>query len=479
MYPTFFGNYANAFQVAANQSTEADLEKNDLQIGKGTVSNTASSVDFSGMVHAMGLAHLVFSPKSVAMARLLKSDGTTLRDISTTTIYAVESFTPSGYKLANSTNSSNAELHNYLCIGNPHTGLTFTPDASSTFTWSNNSTSLKSNDVTDMNITSAKQYKYRSTSMNAYGYTGNVQTFTATSSTLYLMECWGASGSDDPYGKGAIPGKGGYVAGTISFNNNTPLYIYVGGQGTSLYNHDAYTNAGGWNGGGFSTANTSLTVGGGGGGSTDIRIIKHSDANGWSGTASLRSRIFVAGGGGGCESPQGVNENGGNAGGLIGASTPISSNFAGDNNGATGGTQTSGGIAASHLTETANFMNEISSGVVDPYGHFGYASQVSPSGYTWWSGGAGGGWYGGANGHGRGGAGGSSFISGMTECVAITSDGTQTSGVTTMTINGTTYSFSSPIMKGGGESMPKHDGTSGTMTGNYGNGYAIITQLSY
>ena len=464
----FFGNYTNIFQITDNQSSATDLEKNDLQVGMGTADNTASKVEFSSMEHSMGLAHVKFLETSVVAARLFNSSGTKLRDVGTATVYACETFTPNSYS---------ASSHNFLRIGKPGS-ISFAPSSSSTFTWDKNSVALTANTASTLNVTCSKEYKYRGVPTN-FDYTGSMQNYSAVAGT-YLLECWGASGSDDPYGKGAVPGNGGYVAGCITFGSNTSLYIYVGGKGTSLYNHDSMTNSGGWNGGGFATAYSSNEVGGGGGGSTDIRIIKHSDSNGWSGTASLRSRIIVGGGGGGCESPYDTKENGGNAGGLIGNASPRNSEYNLDIYVGTGGTQTSGGTGSDHVTkETNEFATKVSRGVVDPYGHFGYASQVKPSEYAWWSGGAGGGWYGGANGFGTGGAGGSSFISGMTGCVAITADGKQTSGVSTMTINGKTYTFTSPVMKGGGESMPKHDGTSRTMTGNYGNGYAIITQLSY
>ena len=463
--------------MAANQSTANDLEKNDLQVGMGTADNTGSSVEFSSMEHSMGIVNLTLGSKTVPSTRVFKPGSTSEKLFDrapTTSITATSNFTAS--VASNSTNSYKKSTGIYLLVGKPSTTVTFTGNSSEKYTW--NATYIFSKNTGEIKtVTPSREYD------NAgwgFDYTGAVQTFTAPTTGTYKLECWGASGSDDPYGKGAIPGKGGYVAGCITFSSNTSLYIYVGGKGTSLYNHDSMTNSGGWNGGGFATANSSITVGGGGGGSTDIRIIKHSDSTGWSGTASLRSRIIVAGGGGGCQCPKDTKENGGNAGGLVGDAAPYSSDFPEDNNTGTGGSQTSGGTPAYFVTnEDHAYIDQISRGVVDPYGHFGYASQVKPTEYTWWSGGCGSGWYGGSNAHGHGGSGGSSFISGMTGCVAITADGKQTSGVSTMTINGKTYSFTSPVMKGGGESMPKHDGTSATMTGNYGNGYAIITQLSY
>ena len=121
---------------------------------------------------------------------------------------------------------------------------------------------------------------------------------------IYRIELWGAQGGDSRYqNKPTIRpdsgGKGGYVKGTIEFQQKTKLYLYIGGKGEDQKYTDRTQSKGGYNGGGkggvdsFDTRNPES--GAGGGGSTDLRIIKGDDQE------SLESRIIVAaGGGGGC-----------------------------------------------------------------------------------------------------------------------------------------------------------------------------------
>ena len=91
-----------------------------------------------------------------------------------------------------------------------------------------------------------------------YAYTGAAQTVVLPPGR-YRLECWGAQGgyrSNTAYG-----GKGGYSVGELTLNEETTLYVQVGGSGNTG------KTSGGYNGGGKrSTYN-------GGGGGTDIRII--------------------------------------------------------------------------------------------------------------------------------------------------------------------------------------------------------------
>ena len=57
-------------------------------------------------------------------------------------------------------------------------------------------------------------------------YTGNVQEFIVPVSGYYKLECHGA---------GTSYSMGGYAEGTIYFEKNEKLYIYVGGQ-TNVFN---------------------------------------------------------------------------------------------------------------------------------------------------------------------------------------------------------------------------------------------------
>ena len=293
-----------------------------------------------------------------------------------------------------------------------------------------------------------------------YAYTGTGGSrFNSPFDGNYKFETWGA---------GTETAGGAYTSGTMTIEKGKTLFVYVGGQqinstanvvfnsGTkNVYYSNDYKA--------FRAQSSS--------GSTDIRI---SEGN-WNDPGSLRSRIMVAAGAGSnCG-----NNCGGPGGGLLGydGKTNESTGTAGK-----GASQTAGG-------QSGNASN----------GSFGIGAQSVPGGSTDWAGSGGGGWYGGGAGfaydlYSCGGSG-SSYISGHTGCVAITSlsSSTPKSGCSSGTTNNscsvspTNYKFTDTIMidgagykwtnvKGEQTGMPTHDGKS-TMTGNEGYGYAKITYL--
>ena len=70
-----------------------------------------------------------------------------------------------------------------------------------------------------------------------YDYTGEYQTFTAPESTWYKIELWGARGGQGRTNwtlkqKG---GAGAYTSGEIYLEKGTKLYVYVGGNGISVF----------------------------------------------------------------------------------------------------------------------------------------------------------------------------------------------------------------------------------------------------
>jgi hypothetical protein len=157
-----------------------------------------------------------------------------------------------------------------------------------------------------------------------FAYTGSAQNITLPKGN-YKLEVWGAQGGDSSnimYG-----GKGGYSYGNITLNQQTLIYIYVGGKGTSHTTiNSSGKHDGGFNGGGSSYTSYSSTNGtrSAGGGATDIRI--NND--------SLYARVIVAGGGGGSYYyKSGQAADGGYAGGENG----------GDGLVGKGGTQNAGG----------------------------------------------------------------------------------------------------------------------------------------
>lgn len=258
-------------------------------------------------------------------------------------------------------------------------------------------------------------------------YSGSSVSVTLPKGTFQL-ECWGAEGG---YGySSAISytgGKGGYSIGSITFDEDSSLNIYVGGQGTAgSTTQDIKT--GGWNGGGSSGYNR----GGSGGGGTDIRI---------DGT-ELTDRIIVAGGGGGGCYYSGYH------GGAGGGESGVDGNGYSPSYRAKAGTQSAGGLAGGYSSNT---------GAAGSLGQGGNANTTS-SNYNR-SGGGGGGYYGGGGGGYRssssyyyygcsGGGGGSGYV-----------DSTLTDAVT--------YA--------GNTSFTDPDGT--TVTGHSGAGYARITVI--
>jgi hypothetical protein len=222
----------------------------------------------------------------------------------------------------------------------------------------------------------------------------------------------------------------------------------------------------------------------------------------WDNAASLNSRILVAGGGGGSGfDPNGARtSNGGAAGGLTGyEGAPI--NTTGTIRSGKGGTQTGGGAG-------------VSSGAYSTQpGSFGKGSAT----YGNNPGGGGSGYYGGSGAirtgdvGSAGGGGGSSFISGMTNCVAINpavnttnnprtkdtgttntqalnyhdtlfgtsptwSDGDEIEFTNWSMVDGQGYQWNTGAKAGSATGMPNHANNS-TMTGNTGHGYARITLL--
>ena len=218
-----------------------------------------------------------------------------------------------------------------------------------------------------------------------YLHTGGVQPINLPAGE-YKLECWGAEGGSYSTYTG---GKGGYSAGTLTLNEPTWIYIYVGGKGQTPSATGLLT--GGFNGGGAAYSSTSSRLNASGGGASDIRL----------GQNSIYTRVIVAGGGGGAGSySSSRNGNGGYGGGTSGGSgsTTYSSYNAG-----TGGTQT--GVGTSYYGTTAN-STTASHGQVASFGQGGGAISTTTAQIS----GAGGGWYGGGYARYAGAGGGSGYI---------------------------------------------------------------------
>ena len=428
--PTFFGNYSNT--PSADQSTSLSaLTNNDLQIGVGTVDNTGSNVNFAAanMKHVNGLAVVNLNAKTVPQTYYY--DGNTgkassVRAASTTTatVWPSVNFSSSTKPYSTSNTSS---LKRYLAIVKPNTATTISTTATSGCEAWSLSYNVSRNTFSSQSETSSRPGYYLGW---VYSYTGAVQTFTAPENANYKLEVWGARGGFTIWAAAYEPGYGGYSVGQMSISRNQILYVCIGGIGTS--NSGVSGGVGGYNGGGKGgNCNLSIYQGGsGGGGCSHIATSNYGELVNYN-PDHLDDVLIVAGGGGG---------------GLYSGST-----LKGDGGGISG-------INAIGLSEHISYGGSSSNYYKigkGKDGSNGTGSDCSSEG----NGGGGGGYYGGLtympassdeNYNNTNGGGGSGFLS------------PKLSGASTIAGN---TSFTSP--------------SGGTETGHTGNGYAIITQVSY
>ena len=307
-----------------------------------------------------------------------------------------------------------------------------------------------------------------------FSYIGKEQEFIVPYDGKYNIELWGASGANWSTNDSYLGGKGAYTSGNIELKKDTILYIYVGEEGKdwSVNRPFGQYSFNGGSGGSYTCYNYyngRSAMNHYGGSATDIRLVNGN----WDNNTSLNSRIMVSSGGGGA----GQYSNGGAGGGLTGYGTTS----------ATGATQTEGGGPSK-----------------GSFGKGGYPINMATICNNSNRHGASSGYYGGGvsnitspNQDGmHGGGSGSSFISGHTGCVAITSEQDQTPkvGCTTGTTNNTcSIHYSNKVftntkiidgsgynwtnIKGEYTQMPSPDGKN-TIIGNIGNGYAKITLLN-
>ena len=322
-----------------------------------------------------------------------------------------------------------------------------------------------------------------------FDYTGDYQIFTVPYSGTYKIELWGAGSTRitdndetvfDPTTILSEEVFGAYTSGEIDLEKNELLYIYIGEQGergTKKTSSSQQTNTNiTFNGGGKGgTAGGPYTVSGkkayyihgsSGGGATDIRLVNGTYNN----INSLRSRIMVASGASGTD----------NAGGLSGYTEHI--------------------VDEKYESNIGVKATQISGYQFGIAGNGEAAPSVACNGQA----GGGGGYYGGGGAKESGGnchihsaSSGSSYISGHTGCVAVTSASSTTpksgceTGTTdnlcsvhysnkffenTLMIDGAGYNWTN--VKGSLKQMPNPSGgfyESGK--GHTGNGYARITLL--
>ena len=168
------------------------------------------------------------------------------------------------------------------------------------------------------NVSTLKLDVYLEGTNWAFDYINKAQKFTVPTNGYYKLEGWGAGGSsigvgnyyasDNRWNSSSWPigvpriSYGNYATGKVYLTKNDTIYVYTGAMRDSSGWQG--TNKGGnpvtvtitWL--GRTVSETSNTSGYYSSGATDFRLIKSSEIDGWSGTASLESRIVTAGGAG-------------------------------------------------------------------------------------------------------------------------------------------------------------------------------------
>ena len=246
-----------------------------------------------------------------------------------------------------------------------------------------------------------------------YDYTGNIEVFTAPTTSEYILEVWGSEGGS--YNTTYIGGYGGYSTGIVSLTKGEKLYIVVGGKGTN--NSTLETIPGGYNGGGTGSGSANLVYSSSGGGATHIGKV-----SGLLNTLSnnISDIIIVAGGGGGTSFQTGpYSGNGGSGGGYTGNN---GTNTQSDYVYGSGGSQTAGGSSGG-----GSKVNNEDRGLKGSFGQGGNGQH--------YSGGGGGGFYGGGASNQAGAGGGSGYIGNSLlsnkvmycyKCTASSSENTKT-----------------------------------------------------
>ncbi len=127
-----------------------------------------------------------------------------------------------------------------------------------------------------------------------YGYTGNIQSFTAPWTGTYQLEVWGAQGGSYS-SRGCYGGLGGYSAGQVHLNKNDTIYIVIGGAGNGNGTHTS--QLGGYNGGGNAFPNQDVNeIAASGGGATHIATTNRGVLANYN---SYRSELLIVAAGGG------------------------------------------------------------------------------------------------------------------------------------------------------------------------------------
>ena len=241
-------------------------------------------------------------------------------------------------------------------------------------------------------------------------------------------------------------GGGGTSTGTLTLDDDTTIYINVGGCGETYTGTSTSSRTGGYNGGG--NANS---YGGVGGGATHIAT----KSGLLSSLVNDKDKVIIVAGGGGGSCYYGSNYygNGGVGGGTTGGAG-LSNGSASTTYAGQGATQTAGGAAGTNSTRKGTA------------GSFGQGGSNTSGTSSYASAAGGGGWYGGGAGSNQeaGGGGGSGYVNPDFLANASTAQGSMTStysnGSVTITVveltGGGTEKFNVSLSLSGGNFIDSH-----------------------
>lgn len=295
----FFAKKITNWNPAENQNTEDILLKQDLQVAKGVVEADASTLTFN-MTHSMGLAVLNLNAKEVPEKRTFTTDNYTyyypeLEGRATTEPAASEYTDATAKQSVEASTEFNGNIpfltqttdKRYVQIVKPNMAAVFKAQDETNkprTAWGTlkpYSFNVDKNQVKTQNITSDADYYYLA---RHFQMVEKYEEFIAPVDGEYLLQCWGASGTN--YNYSTEYGKGGYADGKYSMTTLQTLYVCVGGRGNKYNNYQAVGHS---------------TIGAPGGGATSITtsLIKSGELRHY--VDSKDEVLLVAGGGGGGE----------------------------------------------------------------------------------------------------------------------------------------------------------------------------------
>lgn len=267
----FFAKKITNWNPAENQKTKEVLLNQDLQVADGVVSSDASTLTFE-MAHSMGLAVLNLKAKEVPTKRTFTTNNYTYYypelEGRVTTEPAASEYTDATEKQsveASTVFNGNIPFlaqttdKRYVQIVKPNVAATFKAEdeadkpRTAWGTLKPYSFNVDKNQVETKNITSDADYYYLA---RHFQMIENYEEFIAPVDGEYLLQCWGASGTNLNFSN--VYGKGGYADGKYLMTTLQTLYVCVGGRGNKYNNYRLIDRTCGGPGGGATSITTSL-----------------------------------------------------------------------------------------------------------------------------------------------------------------------------------------------------------------------------